>query len=100
MADAIAGSVPDIQPREFEQIRRFAQVTFGLELRTGKERLVSTRLGKHVRSGGFRSFEDYFRYVQADRSGESLLALIDSLTTNHTAFLREPEHFRALVNRV
>ena len=100
MPDALATLVPDIQPREFEQIRRLAQAAFGLELRTGKERLVSARLGKHVRSGGFRSFEDYFRHVQSDGTGESLLALIDALTTNHTAFLREPEHFRALVTRV
>lgn len=95
-----AAVLPEIRPREFEQIRRLAQTTFGLELRSGKERLVSARLGKYLRIGGFKSFEDYFRHVQADSTGESLLALIDALTTNHTAFLREPEHFRVLVSRV
>ena len=92
--------IPDIQPKEFELIRRLAQATFGLDLRSGKERLVSARLGKHVRNGGFKSFEEYFRHVQTDTSGVSLLALIDALTTNHTSFLREPEHFRVLVDRV
>lgn len=97
---AWAAVLPEIRPNEFEHIRRLAQATFGLELRTGKERLVSARLGKYVRTGGFKSFDEYFRHVQADSTGESLLALIDALTTNHTAFLREPQHFRVLVNRV
>lgn len=96
MRDSLDHAVPEIRPREFAEIRELARATFGLELRTGKERLVSARLGKHLRSGGFRSFEEYVRFVRGDSTGEALLALIDALTTNHTSFLREPEHFRFL----
>jgi chemotaxis protein methyltransferase CheR len=84
---------PDIKPKEFAQIRSFAQDVFGLDLRQGRERLVSARLGKQLRAGGFRSFEDYFRFVQSDKTGASLISLIDALTTNHTSFMREREHF-------
>ena len=87
-----AFSIP-LQPREFDKIRRLAYDTFGLDLRTGKESLVSARLGKQIRQSGFRSFDEYYRHVVADKTGESLIHLIDALATNHTSFFREPAHF-------
>ncbi len=85
--------IPELKPGEFEMIRDLAQRTFGLELRAGKERLVATRLGKHLRAGGFPTFRQYCDRVKADASGQLLIGLIDSLTTNHTGFLREASHF-------
>jgi chemotaxis protein methyltransferase CheR len=78
--------------RNFEQIRELAYRTFGLALSHGKKELVSARLHRLVRSGGFRSFDDYCRHVLSDSTGESLGALIDALVTNHTAFFREADH--------
>ncbi len=93
-------SVRPLTPQEFEQIRQLAYRTFGLDLRPGKEELVSSRLRKLVRSGGFQRFQDYYRSVVQDRTGERLRAMIDALTTNHTSFLREPDHFRYLCGHV
>ena len=87
-------------PQEFEQIRQLAYRTFGLDLKSGKEELVSARLRKLVRGGGFPSFQDYYRSVVEDRTGQSLLAMIDALATNHTSFLREPDHFQFLRDQV
>jgi chemotaxis protein methyltransferase CheR len=84
---------PELRPSEFEMIRDLAMKTFGLDLRAGKERLVAARLTKHLRAGGFRTFRQYYDRVRSDSSGELLIGLIDSLTTNHTGFLREPSHF-------
>jgi chemotaxis protein methyltransferase CheR len=81
---------------EFEQIRELARRAFGLDLRPGKQELVSARLQRLVRTGGFRSYHEYYRHVLSDSSGEALMALIDALATNHTAFLREPDHFEFL----
>ncbi len=88
--------VKPLDPREFEQFRELAHRTFGLDLKAGKEELVSARLRKLVRGGGFRSFQDYYRSIVQDRSGESLHAMIDALATNHTSFLREADHFQFL----
>lgn len=85
-----------LRAAEFEKIRKLAYQTFGLDLRAGKETLVSARLGKHIRQSGCRSFDEYYEHVVADGSGESLVALIDALTTNHTSFFREPAHFEFL----
>ena len=89
----IASGIFELRPFEFEMIRDLAMRSFGLDLRAGKERLVATRLGKHLRTAGYQSFRQYFDRVRADTSGEMLAGLIDALTTNHTAFLREPVHF-------
>lgn len=81
---------------EFRQIGRLARERFGLDLRAGKEQLVSARLGKKIREAGFRTFREYFEYVVSDRTGEALIEMIDALTTNYTGFLREPAHFEFL----
>lgn len=85
--------------REFEAIRRLAYERFGLDLKPGKEELVSARLGKKVREGSFSSYREYLDFVVADRSGEALVSLIDALTTNFTSFFREQAHFEFLKNR-
>ena len=89
-----------LAPQEFEEIRQLAYRTFGLDLKSGKEELVSARLRKLVRSGGFHSFQAYYRSVVQDPTGQSLLAMIDALATNHTSFLREPDHFQFLREQV
>jgi chemotaxis protein methyltransferase CheR len=99
MSDGVTDA-PGLNASEFELIRQLASQSFGLDLREGKERLVAVRLGKHVRDGGFRSFRQYYDRVRSDRTGTMLSSLIDALTTNHTAFLREPEHFEFYNNRL
>jgi chemotaxis protein methyltransferase CheR len=89
-----------ITQREFERIRRLAYEKFGLDLKNGKQDLVSARLGKKIRDGNFRSFEEYYQHVVSDETGEALISMIDALTTNFTSFLREPAHFEFLAKKV
>jgi len=87
------GEVRPLTGREFDQFRRLAYEKFGLDLRNAKEQLVSARLGKKIRELRFRSYQEYYRHVLEDQTGEALAALIDALTTNHTSFFREAAHF-------
>ena len=87
---------PRLSAREFDQIRKLAYEHFGLELRDGKEQLVSARLAKLLRELKLQSFQQYYDYLLADRSGEAMTAMIDALTTNHTSFFRESDHFEFL----
>ena len=98
--DLPPGEVAPLAPAEFEQIRQLAYRTFGLDLKQGKEELVSARLRRLARGGGHRSFQEYYRSIVEDRTGASLLAMIDALATNHTSFLREPDHFDFLRQQV
>jgi chemotaxis protein methyltransferase CheR len=89
-----------LKDREFRQISELAHERFGLELKPGKEALVASRLGKRLRQRGFKTFDDYYQHILADKTGEGLIELIDSLTTNHTSFLRERAHFEFLSRAV
>ena len=90
------GFVKPLTTGEFEEIRRLAYDKFGLDLRQGKEELVSARLSRKIRESHCRSFRDYYRHVLEDSTGEALIGMIDALATNHTGFLREPAHFEFL----
>jgi chemotaxis protein methyltransferase CheR len=81
-----------LQPREFNLIRRMVYEKFGIDLE-GKEVLVAARLGKKMREQGHSSFKQYYEHVQKDTTGDALTTMVDALTTNHTSFFREMQHF-------
>ncbi|MGD0796902.1 MAG: protein-glutamate O-methyltransferase CheR [Acidobacteriaceae bacterium] len=89
-------SIPVLKPAEFDKIAQLAYDHFGVDLRNGKQGLVAARLGKKLRELNLKSFQAYYDYVKADRSGAALTAMVDHLTTNHTSFFREPRHFDLL----
>jgi chemotaxis protein methyltransferase CheR len=91
---------PELSPRTFERVRKLVYDTAGIDLREGKEALVSARLSKKLRELGHGTYEAYLDEVAADRTGESLIALIDVLTNNFTSFLREPAHFEFLEKQI
>jgi chemotaxis protein methyltransferase CheR len=95
-SSGIMDATPVLRPGEFEKISRLAYEHFGLDLHNGKQGLVSARLGKKLRELGLKSFQEYYDYVKADRTGAALESMVDQLTTNHTSFFREPRHFEFL----
>ena len=89
-----------LSDRELDRIVRLVYERSGIALHRGKRALVVARLHKMLKSGGFTSFAEYVRHVETDRSGHQLSVLLDAITTNHTSFFREDEHFRFLATRV
>src|SRR6266852_4889871 len=84
---------PALSARDFERFRRLAHEKAGLNLTEAKHALMAARLGKKLRELRFATFSEYYEHIVADRTGESLAALIDALSTNHTSFMREASHF-------
>lgn len=78
---------------EFDLIRKLVYDRFGIHLNEQKKSLVVERLQKTLRAGQFESFRAYYDYVMRDRSGKALLELVDRISTNHTHFFREKDHF-------
>jgi chemotaxis protein methyltransferase CheR len=72
----------------------------GITLHEGKRALVTARLQKRLRATGARTFSDYLKLVDRDKSGDELVELLDAIATNHTSFFRESEHFAFLKARV
>ena len=91
---------PELTTRDFEKVRALIHQRAGIDLHAGKEGLVKARLGRKLRDSGSHSYAEYLASVESDRTGESLIALIDALTTNYTYFFREPEHFNFLRDKI
>jgi chemotaxis protein methyltransferase CheR len=82
-----------LSTEEFNLIRQLVYDRFGIHLNEQKKSLVVERLQKTLRVGRFESFRAYYEHVVNDRSGQAVLELIDRISTNHTSFFREKDHF-------
>lgn len=89
-----------ITDKEFKQLANYIKVNYGINLKKEKQTLVMGRLANVLLSKGFKSFSDYYDYVAADRTGEAVITLVDKITTNHTFFMREPDHFYFFKDKV
>jgi chemotaxis protein methyltransferase CheR len=49
---------------------------------------------------GFDNFTQYFEFLTSGKSKEAITRFIDKVTTNHTFFMREVDHFDYLKNTV
>ena len=85
---------------DFARVTMMAYAASGISLHEGKRALVAARLEKLVRGNGFESFGSYVSSLWQKKSGPAFTEFIDSLTTNHTAFWREPEHFTFFMKTV
>jgi chemotaxis protein methyltransferase CheR len=79
--------------------RRFCAIAYeraGITLGPSKEALVEARVGKRVRALGLANEKEYLDKLQADQEGEEVVQFLDVISTNHTCFFREPDHFEFL----
>lgn len=81
-----------LQDSEFSRLVDFIKSYYGINLES-KRHLIEGRLGNLVEEKGFKSFHAYFDRVFDHNSREELETLLNKLTTNHTFFMREEEHF-------
>jgi chemotaxis protein methyltransferase CheR len=93
---------PELQltDRELARIVHLVLDHSGIALHEGKRPLVLARLQKRLRAHGTTSFSSYLDLVEHDKTGEELVLFLDAITTNHTSFFREAQHFELLTSRV
>jgi len=80
--------------KEFNQLRTLVYDRWGIKLGDQKRSLVAGRLQKIVKEVGCNDFSDYINYLENDASGKAMGVLIDRISTNHTFFWRENDHFQ------
>lgn len=90
----------EITNEEFKLIRDLIYKNIGINLTEEKRSLVNGRLQKILRKFGFKTFKEYYNYVLSDKSGEALSELANTISTNHTFFGREIDHFEYFVDVV
>ena len=81
-----------ITDSEFLQLVDLMKSRYGINL-SQKRNLIVGRLQNHLHRSHYTSFSDFFEDVEADKTGEMVNLLLNKLTTNHTYFMREMEHF-------
>lgn len=89
-----------ITEQEFSKLTEYIHTEYGIELKKEKQLLLMGRLHKLLVELGFKTFTDYYNYLTSDKTGEASSVLIDKVSTNHTFFMREPDHFEFLKNTV
>lgn len=80
-----------ISDSEFGLIRDLVYKHFGINLTEQKKNLVVGRLQKLVKQLGFTTFHQYYEYVVSNQA--ALSDLVNRISTNHTFFFREVDHF-------
>lgn len=85
-----------LNDRDFATVRQLIADYAGIKLSLQKRNMVYNRLLRRLRARGIDNFGDYLELVQSEGSGERE-AFVNALTTNLTAFFREPHHFDLLM---
>ena len=87
-----------ITDKEFNTIRSLVYSNFGINLTEQKKSLVVGRLQKLLKQLNFTSFQQYCDYLQ--KTPSALSELVNRISTNHTFFFREKEHFDFFIESV
>ena len=82
-----------ISDKEFKLLTKLVYDKIGINLTEEKRTLVMGRLQKLLRKMKFKTFQEYYDYIIADNEGSALSELATYISTNHTFFYREYDHF-------
>jgi chemotaxis protein methyltransferase CheR len=86
----------EMSSRDFKQIAATLHAESGIFIPESKTALVYSRLAKRLRALRLQSFRDYCSLIASEDGVQERQQMIAALTTNVTAFLREPHHFEHL----
>ena len=79
---------------DFESVRKLLYSRAGISMADSKFQLVYSRLARRLRALRLRSVSDYLNYLKSHSDEQE--HFVNALTTNLTAFFREPHHFDVL----
>lgn len=85
---------------QYEFIRELIYEQCRINLGPHKKDLVTTRLSRRLRQHNLNDFESYIRLLQSNKGEDELYDLIDAISTNHTYFFREDNHFDFLKTKI
>ena len=85
-----------LSDRDYAFIRDLIYRETRINLGDSKRELVTARLGKRLRATRHGSYSEYCKMLKDDPNSGELYHLIDAISTNHTFFFREINHFNYL----
>ena len=89
-----------ITDKEFKALADYIKANYGIQLKEEKQSLVTGRLHNVLLQNNFDNFSEYYDHIVSDKSGDAVATLVDKITTNHTFFMREVDHFHYFRDKV
>ncbi|AAX17385.1 CheR family methyltransferase [Borrelia turicatae] len=89
-----------INQEEFNRLTKIIYNNFGINLNDKKKLLIESRLSSTIRAKNLSNFTEYINYLEKQNNQISLIELVDKISTNHTYFFREPNHFEFLEKKL
>ncbi|ATQ15133.1 protein-glutamate O-methyltransferase [Borrelia miyamotoi] len=89
-----------INQEELNRLIRIIYNNFGINLNEKKKLLIESRLSSIIKAKNFSNFTEYIHYLENHKNQMSLIELVDKISTNHTYFFREPNHFEFLEKEI
>lgn len=89
-----------ITDNELKKLTDYIRANYGISMKEEKRVLITGRLYKALEEKKFKSFSEYYDYILSDKTGEAVGTLANNITTNHTFFMREVNHFHYFRDKV
>lgn len=84
--------------QDFDRVRKLIYQHAGIRLKESKQHMVYSRLARRLRATGMQNCGDYLTLLDHDVA--EWQCFVNALTTNLTAFFREPHHFSILADQL
>lgn len=88
-----------ISDSEFQGFVEYIRKQYGLDL-SHKRFLIEYRLATMLMEKNVTNFSEYFAHAALEPGRKEITEIVNRLTTNHTFFMREENHFRYLQETV
>jgi chemotaxis protein methyltransferase CheR len=82
-----------LSPGEFDRLVKYIKEKVGIHMGKEKKVLLEGRLSMVVQQRGYSNYSEYLDALNQDKTGEMHRQFVERITTNHTFFLREKDHF-------
>lgn len=89
-----------ITAKEFKELTQFIKANYGIDIKEEKKTMITGRLNNVLIENGCKTFSEYFELLKQDASGKHIITFINKVTTNHTFFMREKDHFDYFRDRI
>jgi len=87
---------PSVPPGQLAELSQLAEKLWGLQIGEKKRAVVEGRLSKLLQATQTEDLPDLLRWLRSGKDAKRNLSAFDVLSTNHTHFFREANHYNWL----
>ncbi|TWU04140.1 Chemotaxis protein methyltransferase [Symmachiella macrocystis] len=83
----------ELNEDEFTRCQEFIYRMSGIRVPKTKRSLLSSRIRRRVKAGGFDGYQSYLQHLTSHQGKKEVACFLDVVTTNETFFFRTDKHF-------